>query len=169
LLGKILNAFLLDHIDVDIELLTRLNNVLGDGARAYGDGFAEKMSAEAHRRGAPAYRRVHSLGVRPSSDIGHLASEHVRRGRFRGDPIVTKKLLTLLDFGGGGEADLASYLLFDGAFCRQLIEMGRSDAQARRDELMAFFGDPSEDGGDDEAYDLTREGEHPPDSVGIGT
>ena len=170
LLGKILNAFLLDHIDVDIELLTRLNNVLGDGARAYGEGFTERMSREAHRRGGPAYRRVHSLGVRPSEDIGHLASEHVRRGRFRGDPIVTKKLLTLLDFGGGGsEADLASYLLFDGTFCRQLIEMGRSDAKARRDELMAFFGDPSEDGGEDEPHDVTGEWDHPFDAAPFGT
>jgi NTE family protein len=150
LLGKILNAFLLDHIDVDIELLTRLNHVLEDGSHAYGDGFTSRMSAEAHRRGQPAYRHVHSLGVRPSEDIGRLASEHVRRGRFRGDPLVTKKLLTLLDFGGGSEADLASYLLFDGAFCRQLIEMGRSDAKARRDELMAFFGDPTEDDGERE-------------------
>jgi NTE family protein len=145
LLGKVLNAFLLDHIDVDIELMTRLNNVLGDGERAFGSGFAERMSAEAHRRGAPAYRHVQGLVVRPSDDIGRLASEHVRRGRFRGDPIVTKRLLTLLDFGGGTEADLASYLLFDGAFCRQLIELGRADAKARREELVAFFGDRDSD------------------------
>jgi NTE family protein len=146
LLGKVLNAFLLDHIDVDIELMNRLNQVLGDGERAFGGDFAERMSAEAHRRGAPAYRHVQAMVVRPSDDIGRLASEHVRRGRFRGDPIVTKRLLTLLDFGGGSEADLASYLLFDGAFCRQLIELGRSDAKARREELVAFFGDASEDG-----------------------
>jgi NTE family protein len=164
LLGKILNAFLLDHIDVDIELLTRLNNVLEDGTRTYGEDFADKMSSEAQRRGAPTYRRVHSLRVRPSVDIGHLASEHVRRGRFRGDPFVTKRLLTLLDLGGGSEADLASYLLFDGAFCRQLIEMGRSDAKARRDELMEFFGDPSEDGGEDESRDSIS-GEGPLDAV----
>ena len=25
--------------------------------------------------------------------------------------------------------------------------MGRADAKARRDDLLAFFGDPSEDGG----------------------
>ena len=42
LLGKVLNAFLLDHVDVDIELLTRINNVLADGTRAYGAGFAER-------------------------------------------------------------------------------------------------------------------------------
>ena len=36
-------------------------------------------------------------------------------------------------------ADLASYLLFDGLFADELIELGRSDARARRDELEAFL------------------------------
>jgi NTE family protein len=150
LLGKVLNAFLLDHIDVDIELLTRLNNVLGDGAR-----------------GAPPYRHVQCLAIRPSEDIGRLASEHVRKARFRGDPVVTKKLLTLLDFGGGSEADLASYLLFDGGFCQQLIELGRADAKARRDELVAFFGEAGEDPRDDD--DPTANPEPPSDTFRIGT
>jgi NTE family protein len=168
LLGKVLNAFLLDHIDVDIELLTRLNNVLGDGARAYGPEFGERMSAEAHRRAAPAYRHVQCLSLRPSEDIGTLASEHVRKARFRGDPIVTKKLLSLLDLGVGSEADLASYLMFDGGFCRRLIELGRADAKARRDELVSFFGEAGEDVRDDEP-DPPGRSEHPSDTFRIGT
>ncbi len=166
LLGKILNAFLLDHIDVDIELLTRLNNVLTDGAHAFGPGFADALNIEAQKRGAPSYRYVNCLAVRPSEDIGRLASEHVRKGLYRGNPLVTKRLFSLLDFGVGNEADLASYLLFDGQFCRQLIEMGRADAQARRDELLEFFGDREEDGG---AADDTTEGSgsHDRQSVGI--
>jgi NTE family protein len=169
LLGKVLNAFLLDHIDVDIELLTRLNNVLGDGARAYGEGFGERMSAEAHRRGAPPYRHVQCLSVRPSEDIGRLASEHVRKARFRGDPIVTKKLLTLLDFGGGTEADLASYLLFDGGFCQQLIELGRADAKARRDDLTAFFGEVEEEPVDEDEEGSGEPRESPSDTFRVGT
>lgn len=145
MLGKILNAFLLDHVDVDIELLTRMNNVLIDGQAAFGEEFTLRMSAEAHRRGAPPYRNVNCVAVRPSDDIGRLAAENVRRGRFRGDAFVTKRLLRLLDFGRGEEADLASYLLFDGAFARELIEMGHADAKARRDELLQFFGDPADD------------------------
>jgi NTE family protein len=90
---------------------------------------------------------VHNLTIRPSEDIGRLASEHVRKGRFRGDPLVAKRLFQVLDMGVGDEADLASYLLFDGAFCKQLIEMGRADAKARKDDLLAFFGDKSDDGG----------------------
>jgi NTE family protein len=145
LLGKILNAFLLDHVDVDLELLTRLNSVLTDGTNTFGPSFSDAMTREARARGAPSYRYVQNLTVRPSEDIGRLASEHVHRGRFRGDPLVAKRLFTLLDTGVGDEADLASYLLFDGAFCKQLIEMGRADAKARKDDLLTFFGDRADD------------------------
>lgn len=147
LLGKVLNAFLLDHVDVDLELLRRLNHVLEDGATVYGPSFVEQMSEEARRRNAPAYRHVNAFEIRPSEDIGRLASDHVRRGKLIGNPFFTKRLLNMLDIGVGDEADLASYLLFDGHFCRQLIEMGRADAAARRDEILAFFGEAAEDGG----------------------
>jgi NTE family protein len=147
LLGKVLNAFLLDHVDVDLELLNRLNSVLIDGSNSFGPEFVQRMSDQALKRGGVPYRYVRSCVVRPSEDIGRMASEHVRRGRYRGDPILTKRLLNLLDLGAGAEADLASYLLFDGTFCRQLIELGRADARARRDELLAFFADA---GGGDE-------------------
>jgi len=156
LMGKVLNAFLLDHIDVDIELLTRVNHVIADGTNAYGHTFADSISHHAKKRGAPDYKYVNCMSVRPSEDIGWLAKEHLKKGRLRGDPILTKRLFTVLDLGvRGAEADLASYLLFDGPFCRQLIEMGRSDAHARRHELLEFFGDVEDAG--------TREPEPPPD------
>ena len=139
LLGKVLNAFLLDHVDVDIELLTRINNVLVDGAHAYGSEFAGAISEQSRKRGGQEYRFVKALRVRPSEDIGQLANAHIRRNGLRGDPMMTRRLFDLLDLGVEGEADLASYLLFDGPFCRRLIELGRADAQARRDELIEFF------------------------------
>lgn len=147
LLGKVLNAFLLDHVDVDLELLRRLNNVIKDGTNTYGPGFQEAMSREANKRNQPPYRYVDAFEIRPSEDLGSLASDHVRRGKFIGNPFFTKRLFDLLDIGVGAEADLASYLLFDGHFCRQLIEMGRADAHARRDEILAFFGDAADDDG----------------------
>jgi NTE family protein len=147
LLGKVLNAFLLDHVDVDLELLRRLNNVIKDGTSTYGPGFLETMTREAHRRNQPPYRYVEPFEIRPSEDLGRLASEHVRKGKFIGNPFFTKRLFDLLDIGAGDEADLASYLLFDGHYCRQLIEMGRADAHARRDEILAFFGDAADDDG----------------------
>lgn len=145
LLGKVLNAFLLDHIDVDIDFLERLNHVIRDGTRVYGDEFTRTMSQEARSRSAPGYRFVEALTVRPSEDIGRLASDHVKRGRFLGNPMVTKSALSMLDVGVRSESDLASYLLFDGAFCQKLIEMGRADAHAQRDHLMDFFGPAGDD------------------------
>ena len=41
--------------------------------------------------------------------------------------------------GEGADADLASYLLFDGDFARALVDLGRRDAEARRDELIEFL------------------------------
>jgi NTE family protein len=37
------------------------------------------------------------------------------------------------------EADFLSYVLFDGGFARQLIELGRDDARAQHDRIVAFF------------------------------
>jgi NTE family protein len=38
------------------------------------------------------------------------------------------------------EADLLSYLLFDGHFTNALIELGRADAAAREDQIVEILG-----------------------------
>jgi NTE family protein len=40
------------------------------------------------------------------------------------------------------EADLLSYLLFDGAFAALLMELGRADARSQAEELRALFSKP---------------------------
>ena len=106
------------------------------------------MSARRDERSAPEYRYVHC--ARRPPERGHRpARERARakRALIGQSARHASASSTLLDLGVGDEADLASYLLFDGQFCRQLIEMGRADAQARRDELLAFFGDAADDAG----------------------
>ena len=138
LLGKVLNAFLLDHVQADVELLKRINQLLTDGEAVFGPEFLERMSQHALDRGGTPYRKIETLVVRPSQDIGRLAGQHVRRGKFSGS-LVARGIMALLDSGLTDESDLASYLLFDGAFARKLIDLGRADAEAMRDRLLAFF------------------------------
>jgi len=50
----------------------------------------------------------------------------------------------LAEGGATRDADLVSYLLFDGEFAGRLVELGRADAKARHAELCAFFDAVSE-------------------------
>ncbi|HEY4118482.1 MAG TPA: patatin-like phospholipase family protein [Byssovorax sp.] len=145
-IGKVLNAFLLDHVQTDLEVLSRINDVIADGEAAYGSDFLPKVNAEAQRRGETQYQRVETLVVRPSEDIGRLAADYVRKHPPRGGAGLARRLLTLVDVGEATEADLASYLLFDGPFAKKLIDLGRADAEARRRDIADFFGSAADDG-----------------------
>ncbi len=149
LLGKVLNAFLLDHVVADLDVLARVNSLLDDGVAAYGSAFIDTLNGVAAARGAPSYKPVTCLALKPTEDIGRLAAAHVARGTFRGHAFTAKQALRLLYVGGDQEADLASYLLFDGNFAKKLIDLGRADAEARRDDFLEFFeGDEGVQGGD---------------------
>jgi NTE family protein len=139
LMGKIMNALLLDHLDTDLGMVNLLNEVMASGTAGFGDDFVQKLNEAANRRGGHQFRPINTMVVRPTEGIGQLAADHIRKGKLRAGPAVTRQMLRYLDVGVAEEADLASYLLFDGGFARRLIDLGRSDAQARRAELANFL------------------------------
>lgn len=138
--GKIMNALLLDHVTSDFEVLDRVNSMIDHGTRAYGPGFLESLNDVASDVGFPPYRRVARLTVRPTVDLGQLAQSYIRSSKVRAGPAL-RRLLALLDVGAASDADLASYVLFDGGYARRLIELGRADAEAQRDAINDFFED----------------------------
>lgn len=141
LLGKLLNALLADPLDYDLQVMERFNRLSSILEASLTDAELERVHDEMTKsRGAP-YRHLEALVIRPSQDIGVMAGEYLRThrpGRRLGGAEGW-----LFRFArrrsAVKEADWAAYVLFDGAFARQLIELGRRDARARADEIRAFF------------------------------
>ena len=142
LFGKVLNALMLSPIDADVARLHFVNDIIATGSKVYGDDFLEKLNSGLDPKGDRPLRRIEDLVIRPSEDLGRMAAEVVRN-----DPnLELGAFLGLLrrSTGAGStakEADLLSYLLFDAAYARPLADLGFKDAEARQDELAAFFTD----------------------------
>jgi NTE family protein len=140
LAGKALNALLLDHTEYDLQRMQRINLILDAGRASFGAPFEATMNQELVKlRGAPL-RRIHAVHIRPSEDIGALAARFVNSGRMRVAGPIARRLIQRLAAGEARhESDLLSYLLFDGEFAAELIDLGRRDAARKADELAALF------------------------------
>jgi NTE family protein len=140
LAGKALNALLLDHTEYDLMRMQRINLILEAGHASFGERFEEMMNHELVRlRGAPL-RRIQATHIRPSEDIGALAADFVAKGRMKVNGLVARQLIhRLADGEARHESDLLSYLMFDGEYAEELIELGRRDAAKKEDELAALF------------------------------
>ena len=117
--GVLLDAVMLDAIEVDVEHSERVNTSIVH----YPTGDA-----------AQPFRSVHVLWLRPSMQVRDIAAQLADR-----IPRVVRYFMRGL---GSDEAatELTSYLLFDAEFCRRLIALGRQDVAAERERLGQFFG-----------------------------
>jgi NTE family protein len=137
LTGKILNALIADPVERDLHVLERFNRLV--------EVLDEALSAEERERVARVlrahrgrdYRKLETLTLRPSDDIGVLAGARIRAGVGGAMGLLLRAILRRT---GTAEADWASYVLFDGTFAGDLIELGRDDALRRAGEIRAFFG-----------------------------
>ncbi len=141
LIGKLLNALLLDPVKQDLQVLKRLNELVEVLESTLGEAeFARVQEVLVKSRGV-GYRRLDTLVFTPSEDIGRLAGEYLRTMRRTTElnPLLERFLARSAVEGMSQEADWASYLLFDGGFAERLIDLGLSDARARADEIRAIF------------------------------
>jgi NTE family protein len=114
--GVLLDAIMLDAIEVDVDHSERVNTSV----------------LHCHAENG-SFRTVDVLWIRPSHLVRALAEEVAHRM-----PGVVRYLLR----GLGEDAavtELASYLLFDTEFCGKLIDLGRRDVVAERARIAQFF------------------------------
>ena len=141
LFGKVLNALLLSPIEADLARMHVINRFIDYGTEVYGEDFLTRMNqvAEAQDDGRHI-QKVRDLIIRPSRDLGMIAGEVLDSGELELSPFLR---VFMRAFGSGqpNEADLLSYLLFDGSYARALAELGYQDAMAREDEIVAFFSE----------------------------
>lgn len=123
--GVLLNALLLDGLEVDIERLERINRTLA--------------LIPASDRGAQPLRTMPLTVLRPSSDLGKLASELLHRV-----PLPVRHLLKGLGATDHVGWDLLSYLFFDRAYTSKLLQLGYEDTMVERERVQRFLAaDPS--------------------------
>jgi NTE family protein len=121
--GVMLNAAFLDGLDGDAERMERINQTVAL--------IAQDRLVEQPLR----LRRIPLLVIRPSIDLGLLAAD-----QFKRFPRALRYLMKGIGASDERGADFMSYLAFDPSYTRPLLEIGRTDALAQRDEIREVFG-----------------------------
>ncbi|MBC7750730.1 MAG: patatin-like phospholipase family protein [Candidatus Saccharibacteria bacterium] len=127
--GTLMNAIFLDHLDADLDHLKRMNNFVS----AYQE-LEKKIPDQQHLVMPEPMRIVTPMVISPSADIAIIAKTLEHRM-----PRSIRYLMDGLGQPDAQSADLMSFLLFDSAFTRELIQLGYHDAGLRIDEIEHFL------------------------------
>jgi len=117
--GYLLDTIFMDTLNADLNRLKRINQTL-----------ARLPQGSAQEDGL---KPIESLVIRPSRDLRDVTREHVAE-----IPRAVRLLLRTLG-GWGRDWRMASYLLFEAAYCTELIELGYQDGLNVRQDIQDFL------------------------------
>ena len=123
--GHALSNIFLDALSVDVERMQRINQTLS--------------LIPPELRAKSALRPIELLVIAPTQRLDAVAARHVADL-----PAPVRTMLGALGVSAKHQdmrsAALASYLLFERGYTRDLMALGHADTLARRAEVCAFFG-----------------------------
>jgi len=135
--GKLLDSIFLDRVAFDLDRLQRINDVVS-AAESLGPEEATRFHAKLMEMGRPNYRPVAHAAISPTEDLGLIAARAIRESEQIPNVSFIRVLSALFEDDERASGDAASFLLFDGRFTRQLIDLGMQDAARQHDELAAL-------------------------------
>ena len=117
--GYLMDSIFMDTLNADLARLKRINKTL------------ELVPEEKRRQ--TGLVNIDSLVIRPSQDLRHVTRAHVHE-----IPYSVQMLLRTLG-GWGRDWRMASYLLFESAYCGALIDLGYADGMNAEKEIIHFL------------------------------
>jgi NTE family protein len=121
-LAHVFNGMFLDTLDYDIDRSRLINRLL------------ELIPEERLKESGLDLSPVDILEISPSEPVNDIAMKYVDTM-----PLVLRRLTGASDSAPFSSANLASFLLFDKRFCRDLIKLGYRDGQSHARQIERFF------------------------------
>ena len=119
--GYMLDTLFMDGLYSDLERLMRINDLV------------DATPADPPHIGGSKMRPIDTMLIVPSKDLRVIAEKH--RAEL---PFAIRALLRGVGGNRPGEDKLLSFLLFEQAYTRELIQLGYRDAMNVKDQLLDF-------------------------------
>ena len=119
--GHMLDSIFSDTLKADLERLETINNTLG-------------LIPAKNRKNHAGLEYIETLVINPSHDFNAIALEY-----YQDLPSAIKILLRVMGISNNAESSIISYLLFEKAYCKQLIKLGFHDALEQESKIREFL------------------------------
>ena len=119
--GYMLDTLFMDGLYSDLERMTRINQLIDSVKPEHCNGSLSSL------------RAIHTMLIVPSEDLRVIAHKHRKKL-----PFAIRTLLRGISGRRASENRLLSFLLFEEAYTRELIDLGYHDAMKVKDPLLDF-------------------------------
>ena len=120
--GYVLDTLFMDRLNADIERLNRINLTIAETG-------VQNVKLE-----DKTLKPVEFLVISPSTDLSEIVAKHMKRA-----PTSVRALLRGMGALNRAGRPLISYLLFEGPFCKELIELGYKDGLKQRGAITQLL------------------------------